>query len=215
MRTTKVALVPLLGSILALLGAALAGSPAQAQLAGTAQAYEARIPVADESDAARGPALRLALSEVVARVSGPAAPMQASSLLDQASALVQRFGYQKEVDNSLVLVAAFDGTAVERRLKAMGLPVWGVYAASVEEVQMQVSGIRSGADYLQLMTTLQGLPNVRGVDAVRAAGDLVELRVRAEGGAGRLSGALMSNGRLVRDTAAGAELAYRLIGGAP
>lgn len=215
MRTTKVALGPVLGPILALLLALFGNSPALAQLAGTAQAYEARIPVADESDAARGPALRLALSEVVARISGGSAPMQASSLLDQASALVQRFGYQKEIDNTLVLVAAFDGTAVERRLKALGLPVWGVYAANVEEVQMQVSGIRSGADYLQLMSTVQGLPNVRGVDAIRASGDLVELRVRSEGGAGRLSGALMSNGRLVRDNAAGAELAYRLIGGAP
>lgn len=215
MRTTKVALGPVLAPILVLLLALLVSAPALAQLAGTAQAYEARIPVADQSDAARVPALRQALSEVVTRVSGSTATVQASSLIDQASALVQRFGYQKEIDNTLVLVAAFDGPAVERRLKALGLPVWGIYAANVEEVQMQVSGIRSGADYLQLMTTVQGLPNVRGVDAVRASADLVELRVRSEGGAGRLAGALMSNGRLVRDNVAGAELAYRLIGGAP
>jgi hypothetical protein len=206
MRTTKV----VFGLILALLGGL-----AQAQLAGTPQTYEARIPVADESDAARGPALREALSAVIARISGDSAPMQAGSLLDQASALVQRFGYQKEPDNSLVLVAAFDGNALERRLKAMGLPVWGVFAANVEDVQMQVSGIRSGADYLQLMSMIQGLPSVRSVQAVRASGDLLELRIRAEGGAGRLSGALMSVGRLQRDSAGQAELSYRMAGSAP
>ncbi len=210
MRTTKV--VP--GLFLALL-ALLGTGPALSQLAGTPQAYEARIPVADESDAARGPALREALSAVVARISGETAPMQAGSLLNQASALVQRFGYGKEPDDSLVLIAAFDGPALERRLKALGLPVWGVFAADVEDVQMQVSGIRSGADYLQLMGLLQSLPNVREVQAVRAAGDLLELRLRAEGGAGRLSGALMNNGRLARDSTGVAELSYRLTGSAP
>ncbi len=205
----------LTGLLISLLTGLLISAPVQAQLAGTAQAYEARVPVADESDAARGPALREALSAVVARISGDGAPMQAGSLLDQASALVQRFGYQKEPDNSLVLVAAFDGNSLERRLKAMGLPVWGVFAANVEDVQMQVSDIRSSADYLQLMATIRGLPNVREVQAVRASGDVLELRIRAEGGAGRLSGALMSNGRLARDTAGVAELSYRLIGSAP
>lgn len=204
-----------IGLVLSLLAGLSASGIAFAQLAGTPQAYEARIPVADESEPARGPALREALATVVARISGDAARMQASGLIDQAAALVQRYGYQKEPDNSLVLIAAFDGPSLERRLKAMNLPVWGVYAASVEDVQLQVSGIRSGADYLWLMSLLQGLPNVRDVQALRASGDLLDLRVRAEGGAGRLSGALMTNGRLQRDNAATAELSYRMVGGAP
>lgn len=183
---------------------------ALAQTPTAMQAYEARVPVADQSAPVRENALREALRSVVARVSGDTALYQAATLIDQAPQLVQRYGYEREPDGSLALVAGFDGRAVDNRLKALGLPVWGVYAAEVEEVQLQVSGIHSAEGYVQVMSTLRGLPGVRDIKAVRAAGDQLELRVRAEGGAGRLSGALMAAGTLIQDPAGSAELSYRL-----
>lgn len=198
--------MPALILLLSLLwaGAALAQAPA------AVQAYEARVPVADQSAPVRESALREALRSVVARVSGDTALYQAAGLIDQAPQLVQRYGYEREPDGSLALVAGFDGRAVDSRLKALGLPVWGVYAAEVEEVQVQVSGIHGAEGYVQVMSTLRGLPGVRDIKTVRASGDQLELRVRAEGGAGRLSGALLAAGTLVQDPSGAAELSYRL-----
>lgn len=195
---------------LILLFSLLWAGAAPAQTPAALQAYEARVPVADQSAALREPALREALRDVVSRVSGDTALYQAAGLIDQAPQLVQRYGYEREPDGSIALVAAFDGRAVDSRLKALGLPVWGVYAAEVEEVQLQVSGIRSSEGYVQVMSTLRGLPGVRDIKTVRASGDQLELRVRAEGGAGRLSGALLAAGTLVQDPSGAAELSYRL-----
>lgn len=183
---------------------------AAAQAPATAQAYEARVPVPDQSAPVRENALREALRSVVVRISGDAAAYQAQSVVDQAQQLVQRYGYQREADGSLALVAGFDGRAVEARLKALGLPVWGVYAAEVEDVQMQVAGIGGAEAYVRTLEALRGLPGVRGIKVVRASGDRLELRVRAEGGAGRLSGALLAAGTFVQDPSGTAELSYRL-----
>ncbi|MFP5307607.1 MAG: DUF2066 domain-containing protein [Gammaproteobacteria bacterium] len=199
--------MPVLLLVFCLLWPALAG----AQTPATAQAYEARVPVADQSAPERETAVREALRQVVTRVSGEDAIYQAASLIEEAPQLMQRYGYERDPDGSLHLVAGFDNRAVDARLKALGLPVWGVYAADVEDVQMEVSGIDSAAAYVRLLSSLQALPSVRGVKPLRAAGDRLELRVRSEGGAGRLSGALLAAGFLVSDPAGRAELSYRMV----
>ncbi len=202
-----------LRTLLALLLPLWAG-PGTAQPSTALQAYEARVPVADQSPAVRESALQQGLRTVVVRVSGENAVYEAQSLIAQAPQLVQRYGYEREVDGSLVLVAGFDSRAVDSRLKSLGLPVWGVYAAAVEEVQMRISGIRSAAGYAEVMATLRGLPGVRSIRPIRASVDTLDLRVQAEGGAGRLSGALLAAQTLVRDPDGPAELSYRLAGSA-
>ncbi|MEW6166404.1 MAG: DUF2066 domain-containing protein [Pseudomonadota bacterium] len=200
--------MPVLLLVFCLLWPALAG----AQTPATAQAYyEARVPVADQSAPERETAVREALRQVVARVSGEDAIYQAASVIEEAPQLMQRYGYERDPDGSLHLVAGFDHQAVDARLKSLGLPVWGVYAADVEDVQMEVSGIDSAAAYVRLLSSLQALPSVRSVQPLRAAGDRLELRVRSEGGAGRLSGALLAAGFLVSDPAGRAELSYRMV----
>jgi hypothetical protein len=175
------------------------------------QPYEAAVPVADQSAAARDPALREALLQVVTRISGEAAAYSAQALLDEAPRLVQHYGYRRDADNLLQLVAGFDGRAVEQRLKAQGLPVWGVYAAEAEDVLMQISGLDGSGAYVQLLALLRGLPGVQEVRPQRASGDVLELRVRAEGGAGRLGGALMSAYMLTPDPQGRAQLSYRYL----
>lgn len=197
--------MPLLLALICLLSAVTASAQGAA-----INPYEARVPVSDQTAPLREAALREALRIVVSRVGGETAPAQAASVVDEAARLVQRYGYERLPDGMLQLVAAFDARAVDSRLKALGLPVWGVYAAAVEELQLRVSGIGSAADYARVVGGLAALSNVRDVSPMRAHDDVLELRVRAEGGAGRLNGALLASGLLVPDAAGTAELSYRL-----
>jgi hypothetical protein len=203
--------------ISSMIPAALAGLlwsvTAHAQPPDPLRAFEARVPVADQSAPVRDEALREALRQVITTVSGPEAEYAAAELLGDASLLVQHYGYQQDPEFGLLLVAGFDGNAVERRLKALQLPVWGVHAAAVEDVLLRVSGLRGRDAYLQVLARLRGLPGVQNVLPSRAIGDTLEMRVRIEGGAGRLSGALMSTYELAPETTTvGAQLAYRYQG---
>ncbi|MFA5938494.1 MAG: DUF2066 domain-containing protein [Sinimarinibacterium sp.] len=182
-----------------------------AQVPTAVQPYEARVAVADQSPALRETALREALRTVIVRVSGDDAEFAASDLLGRAQQLVQRYGYEREPDGSLVLVAGFDGRALESRLKALGLPVWGVQAAQVEEVNLRIAGLDSAQRYAQIVGAVRALPGVRAVMPYMAEGDRLDLHVRAEGGAGRLSGALLTTGLLTRESADVGALSYRVI----
>lgn len=182
-----------------------------AQVPTAVQPYEARVPVADQSPALRDEALREALRQVINRISGDGAEFTAAELLGRAQQLVQRYGYEREPDGSLALVAGFDGRALESRLKGLGLPVWGVHAAQVEEVSLRVAGLDSAESYAKFMGALRALPGVRAVQPYTAEGDRLNLRVRAEGGAGRLSGALLTTGLVTRDTADAGALSYRYV----
>lgn len=89
--------------------------------------YEAAVPVADQNTRLRDPALREALGIVMVRVtgqrdfsSGPGGP-----LLDRTNTFLQGYGYES-VPNGLQLRARFDARAVDRELRALGLPVWGI-----------------------------------------------------------------------------------------
>jgi len=189
---------------------------AQTQTQGIDHPYEARVPVSDQGAGARDPALREALGIVVTRVGGEGAAVQAGSLIAQAPQLVQRYGYEKDDTGATVLVAAFDQRTVDSRLKALGLPVWGVYAAEVEDLQLIVRGVSSRSAYLKVMALLRGLPSVRRVDVISASGDALDLRIRSEGGAGRINGALLSSGALTPDYSTGtSQLVYRVVPSAP
>ena len=203
--------------ISSLISATLAGllwsTAALAQPPDPLRAFEARVPVTDQSAPVRDEALREALRQVITTVSGPEAEYAAGDLLGDAAQLVQHYGYQQDPEYGLLLVAGFDGNAVERRLKALQLPIWGVHAAAVEDVLLRISGLRGRDAYLQVLARLRGLPGVQDVLPSRAVGDTLEMRVRIEGGAGRLSGALMSAYELAPETiAAGVQLAYRYQG---
>lgn len=175
--------------------------------------YEARIPVDDQSAASRDPALRDALATVVMRVSGDDAPYVAGELINQAPQLVLRYGYERDAENQMVLVAAFEPRTLDSRLKALGLPVWGVYAAAVEEIPVTVNGIAGRDAYQRVIALFSGLPNVQNVAVESATGQQLQLRIKAEGGAGRLNGAVMASGGLSPDYDTGGRLSYRMTAG--
>ncbi len=190
----------------------LAAGMAGAQPALTLNPYEARVPVADQSLPARDRALQEALTQVVNRVGGDGAAITAAALIARAPQLVQRYGYDVDpLTRQLELVASFDARSIESQLRASGVAVWGVNAAPVEEVRLSIDGLRSAQDYAGVIARLRSLPGVRNLQVVSASGGQLDLRLRAEGGAQRLSGALYASGGLIPDTpAAGTELGYRL-----
>ncbi len=210
-------IIPAMRTLFLLIGLCMTGiALAQAQAPGTDNPYEARVPVTDQSAGTRDSALREALATVVNRVGGDSAAIQAASLIAQAPQLVQRYGYDKDETGATVLVAAFDPRTVDTRIKGLGLPVWGVYAAEVEDIQLMIRGVSDRSAYLKVMTLLRGLPSVRRVDVVTAKTDGLVLSVRAEGGASRLNGALLTSGGLTQDYATGtSELVYRVIATTP
>jgi len=94
--------------------------------------YSATVPVADRSEAARGAAVRQALGDVLARLSGdPAILRQAGSaaLLSKANRYLQQYQYEGDetpgVPGALALRAGFDGAALEADMRQQGLPLWG------------------------------------------------------------------------------------------
>ncbi len=190
----------------------LVAGTAGAQSAVTLNPYEARVPVADQSVPARDRALQEALAQVVNRVGGDGAANRAADLIARAPQLVQRYGYDvAPLTRQLELVASFDARSIESQLRASGVAVWGVNAAPVEDVRLSIDGIKNAQDYARVVARLRSLPGVRNLQVVSARGSQLDLRLRAEGGAQRLSGALYASGGLIPDTpAAGAELGYRL-----
>lgn len=128
--------------------------------------YAAKVAVKNESATVRASALKQALSEVMVRVSGRARLMQlsgAESVLDQASALVQRYSYQDSKKSPLKLYAEFEGNALEQAMLEAGLPVWGP-SRPVTMVWLLVNGelvTRAGPDHV--VAALQAAARKYGV----------------------------------------------------
>ncbi|NGY04673.1 DUF2066 domain-containing protein [Solimonas terrae] len=189
----------------------LTALPAAAQTDLAASPYEGRAPVADQSDVARDSGLRNALAEVIERVSGPGSSANAAAIIAGAPQLVQRYAYDNG-NGGLQLVASFDKTAVDRQLRAAGLPVWGISSAPAQNTDLVVSGLRGSADYARTLSALRAVPGVRRVAVLGADADHLSLAVDAEGGAARLVGALGNGPQFVRDpNAAPGTLGLRLV----
>jgi hypothetical protein len=161
-----------------------------AMLAGTARAadagglFEAAVPVADQSDAARDEALRHALAEVLVRVTGDTAVAkapEAASLLENARRYVGQFSYERRLAENaepaseprLFLLARFDGAALERAVRQAGLPFWGaerpatlVWLAYQNGPERGLVGADSGGVAADARSALQRAARVRGVPLV-------------------------------------------------
>jgi hypothetical protein len=192
-------IVPAAFLALAALCASLLAVPVAAQN-DAGDAYEGRAAVADQSAASRDPALREALAQVIARVSGPGATASAGPVIARAGQYVQRYGYSQDPGGALQLLASFDKAAIDSQLRALGLPVWGYSSAPAEDLTLSVAGLRSSADYARVITALRAAPGVKSVAVQGADADRLQLAVRAEGGAARLGSALAGGRVLIADT---------------
>lgn len=191
----------LLTFVLVLLCAAALPARAQAPAPGE-NPYEGRVGVPDQSTTSRDQGLREALGQVVGRVSGPDAPATAAGIIARAPQLVSRYGFQRNADNQLELVAAFDRPALDQQLRSLGLPVWGYTAAPAEDVVLLISGLRDAQSFSRAMNAVRAVPGVRGVAVAGAEADRLSLTVRAEGGAGRVGPALLASRQFVQEQTA-------------
>lgn len=196
----------------ALICCLLLGSAAAASIFSTASAqdnpYSASAPAADQSAGARAQGMRQTLSIVLARVSAQPAASYAS-LLERADNLVQQYGFEIDPATSkLMFKASFDKNGIDNALHAQGLPVFGVYAGTEEEIVTRISGIRTPRDYARTVNYLKGVAGVKRVAIDQFGRDQLLLRLRVEGGETRLSSALGS-GSVLRRSADG----YSLVGG--
>lgn len=122
----------ILGIALACVLACLAASPARAALVNGL--YEARVPVADQSAAARAAALQQAFNAVLVKVTGNrAAAGSLAGALGSPSQYVQQYRYEQTpadpaapaAQPSLLLWAKFDAGVVGKALRVAHAPVWG------------------------------------------------------------------------------------------
>lgn len=143
-----------------------------------ADLYAANVPVSDQSADVRAAALREALGQVLVKITGTRGVMETSAaneLLQNPSRFLQQYRYQNirpvPVDPDmprLALRAEFDGSAVERRLRSAGLPLWGrerpmtlVWLALSDGSQRELIGANSSnaaVDALQRAAARRGLP---------------------------------------------------------
>jgi hypothetical protein len=186
-------------------------NPARAQ---TAADYSAVVPVTDQGDAARAPALQAALSVVIARITGDAgaASGRAAPLLSRAGNLTQQYSYLTDAQGQPQLQATFDARQLDTALHGLGYSVWGIAPAPVDEVALAISGVDSPQQYARLLSYLQNLPGLSRLSVVELSGTTLHLRLRVEGGAPRLAGAFSIGGVLARGTGSNpGEQAYSLI----
>jgi hypothetical protein len=171
-----------------------------------ARDYTARVPIETDTAEAREQALREALAEVLLRVSGvPAEPR----MLDQARQWVLHFGVERD-DTGLGLRAGFDGRAIDRALRAEGLPVWGAYEGDLMTLAVIVAGLQRPEHYAELLRRLQASPEIRSVDTARLQADRVELRVATAAGAFAVDDALRGLARAESPDPGSGALRYRL-----
>jgi hypothetical protein len=197
---------------LALLGAILLGIATFSAQAQTADDYVASAVVPDQSPASRDKGLRDALSIVLGRVGGAQATgAKVTPLLAKPDALVQQFDFGNNDKAEMLIIVTFNQPAVDAALKAQGLAVWGVNTSPVDDVAVSISGITTPRGYARVLSYLRTQPGMKNVSVTVFAENTMHLRIRNEGGAARLTGALSIGNVLKRlDNGETRELAYAL-----
>lgn len=164
-------------------------------LAASDPAYSADVPVNSQSDDDRIIGLRLALGQVLARLSGDASAVNRGDVakaLAQAPNYVQQYQYVRATDTSnnvapapLLLNAQFDPIAVDELMRKLHLGAHesetsGVIPDHTGSVRVWISGLHSVADYARAMAALAGSENVITATPQRTHDDgiLVVLKLR-------------------------------------
>ena len=88
--------------------------------------YDAKVAVADQSEASQNAAIKQALKQVFIKVSGSEELLKQAQIvknLAKASTLIRLYTYEK-VQNQLYLVVNFDSEKVQNAIRTAGFPVW-------------------------------------------------------------------------------------------
>ncbi|MHB8678493.1 MAG: DUF2066 domain-containing protein [Rudaea sp.] len=182
--------------------------PLLAQHARAEGLYTGQVPVNSQSEAERVEALKSALAQVVVKLTGGdnavlARPGVAEAVAGAAN-FVQQYQYAQDVVTAadgkpqvrLSLVAQFDRSAVDKLVASLGLGTapagsnaQAIQAAADTQAQIfhiRIAGLHSAVDYARAVGALSRNELVRSVQAERARGDGVELRLDITGPLQRL-----------------------------
>jgi hypothetical protein len=180
-------------------------------------ALSVRIPVDSQQPEAREQAMKQALSQVLLRMTGQegiAGSEAAAQLLERPGRFLQRYQYETQPGQQLVLLMQFDGTAVRRALAAQGVATWGadrppvlVWLAVEQNGRRLLVGGEEGGDLrsqLQTAASRRGLlllfPLMDGEDRQRVSGADVfgGFTERVQQASDRYGAPLMLMGRMHR-----------------
>lgn len=148
--------------------------------------YTGEAPVNSQSDEERSEALKVALANVILEQSGGegAAPASAdvAKAVEQAERYVLQYQYRRgsEGGAKYMLVAQFDGAAVGRILRRLGVGGAGAEAEVAEEpseATVWISGINNAADYARVIAYLGRNNFVRNAQPMQARGDGMLVRL--------------------------------------
>jgi hypothetical protein len=168
-----------------------------------AGSYTGSAPVGSQSDEERAGALRVALGQVIVKLSGDASALSrpdVAKAVAHAERFMQSYSYQPNPTGSAdagkpaakyQLVAQFDGgkvdalvrdlSAVAATAAAPGADPAASPVAAAGSYRLWISGLRSADDYARLVGSLSGNPEVRALRVELARGNGLQVRVDARG----------------------------------
>jgi len=151
--------------------------------------YEVRVPLAEDTNEARGAALAIGLQQVLVRVSG--ASPQAFGSLPNATTLAEHFGAQRDpATGALFLSARFYPASINDLVRQLGYPVFGVSAGPVEAVTMTIDHVFNVGDFARVQRYLAQIPGVSGIALRSAAPEQLVYDIQIEGGEKSLESAV-------------------------
>ncbi len=151
----------------------MAAAPAAVDL------FQARVPLADQTEAARTAAVQSAFATVLVRITGDARIAESPdtrALLDQSAAFMQGSSYEQDGE-TLLLRASFDGPKLTAALQNAGLPFWSARRPS-HLVWIGLDGdtpaILDGNE-AETLAPLRAAAEARGVPLLFPRGDAADL----------------------------------------
>jgi len=171
--------------------------------------YTGEAPVNSQSDDERAAALKTALANVVIERTGDngvLARADVAGAVAQAERYVLQYQYRANPGGTtpLVLVAQFDGAAVDAMLRRLGFGGAEERAAATEapsEATVWIGGIRDADDYARVVGYLTRSNFVRGVQPLAAHGDGMLVHLSLATGLARFADALAIERTLGADPA--------------
>ncbi len=141
--------------------------------------FQARVPVADQTEPARVSAVTEAFTAVLIRATGDARIAElpdARALIEKAAAYLQGSGYEQKGE-TLLMRATFDGRALTAALQAGGLPMWSANRPThllwigIDGAEPQILN----RDNTETLAPLREAAEARGVPLTLPRGDAADL----------------------------------------
>ena len=180
---------------------------------------QATVAVTDRSAAALQIAIQSAFSQVVVQMSGDANEMSVPAIQKASTNLtrwVQSYAYIEQPNSQppLTLQVVFDQNGLQKLLKkAAEKTSTATQTVTAQTVTLIVSGVKSAADYVQVLQDLRAKNDVTNVAVEKVRGDQVLLTVKISGNTAQFQSLLAADNNFQsRNSSNPAQLDYYWMG---